>query len=60
DFLKSFTLLGLDSKQQENIFQKMEGVKGEWMRFIDRSFLSDDHKKMYKELIESRFQRIEQ
>ncbi|MDD2278513.1 MAG: HipA domain-containing protein [Bacteroidales bacterium] len=60
DFLKSFTLLGLDSKQQENIFQKMEGVKGEWMRFIDRSFLSDDYKKMYKELIESRFQRIEQ
>lgn len=58
DFLKSFTLLGLDTKQQENIFQKMERVKGEWMEFIDQSFLSDDFKEMYRELIETRFQRI--
>jgi serine/threonine-protein kinase HipA len=58
DFLKSFSSLGLDAKQQDNILLKMERVKGEWMEFIDQSFLSVDFKKMYRGLIESRFQRI--
>lgn len=58
DFVTAFTTLKLDLKQQENIFRKMEKIKDEWMKFIDISFLSDDFKAAYKELIGKRFSRL--
>jgi serine/threonine-protein kinase HipA len=58
DFVTAFTALKLDIKQQENIFRKMEKMKDEWMEFIDISFLSDDFKAAYKELIGKRFSRL--
>lgn len=58
DFIAAFDTLKLDSKQQENIFKKMERAKENWMAFIDVSFLSDDFKDKYKQLITERFARL--
>jgi serine/threonine-protein kinase HipA len=58
DFISAFTKLGLDVKQQENIFKKMEKAKNSWFKFIDISFLSTDSKTAYKNLIQHRFERL--
>lgn len=58
DFIVAFNTLKLDHKQQENIFKKMERAKEKWMAFIDISFLSEDFKEMYKQVIMQRFTRI--
>jgi len=58
DFNEAFTTLGLDAKQQENIFKKMEKAKSSWFEFIDISFLNDDMKVGYKNLLQERFSRL--
>ncbi|QNA44346.1 HipA domain-containing protein [Lacibacter sediminis] len=58
DFVAAFTNSGLESKQQQNIFNKMLNVKDTWLDFIESSFLSDDFKIAYKRLIEDRFVRL--
>ncbi len=58
DFVVAFNTLKLDTKQQQNIFKKMEQAKDKWMEFIDISFLSDDFKEKYKHLIKERFTKI--
>jgi serine/threonine-protein kinase HipA len=59
DFLRAFATLELETKQQQNIFSKMEKARSKWMAQIDRSFLSDTLKNQYKELLEKRFERLE-
>ena len=58
DFIAAFTTLGLDIKQQENIFKKMEKALPSWFEFIDISFLSGEMKVNYKNLIVNRFSRL--
>ena len=58
DFITAFTTLGLETKQQENIFKKMEKAKTNWLDFIEISFLSNDMKIEYKKLIQKRFDRL--
>ncbi|MDP4208163.1 MAG: HipA domain-containing protein [Bacteroidota bacterium] len=58
DFTVAFQTLGLDSKQQDNIFKKMEKAKALWLQFIDISFLTDELKINYKEHIEEKFLHI--
>ena len=58
DFISAFTTLGLDEKQQENIFKKMAKAKNSWFEFIDISFLSTESKAAYKNLIQHRFDRL--
>jgi len=58
DFIAAFNAIKLESKQQENIFKKFEKSKPKWLEFIDMSFLSNDFKVTYKELIEERFSRL--
>lgn len=58
DFEAAFTTLNLDVKQQENIFNKMERAKDKWLDLIDKSFLSEDFKLAYKELVAERFSRL--
>lgn len=58
DFVAAFNTLKLEPTQQENIFRKMEQAKNKWIEFIDISFLSDDFKEKYKQLIRERFSRI--
>lgn len=55
DFTAAFSTLKLNSKQQENIFRKMETARPRWAELIDASFTSDELKQQYKELIEARF-----
>jgi len=58
DFISVFNSFKLDEKQQENIFKKMEKAREKWMECIDNSFISDEFKVAYKELIKNRFERI--
>jgi serine/threonine-protein kinase HipA len=58
DFVAAFTTLNLEAKQQENIFNKMEKAKDKWLDLIDKSFLSEDFKLAYKELVAERFLRL--
>jgi serine/threonine-protein kinase HipA len=58
DFIAAFTTLNLEAKQQENIFNKLEKAKDKWLDLIDKSFLSEDFKLAYKELVAERFSRL--
>ncbi|MEP7195501.1 MAG: HipA domain-containing protein [Saprospiraceae bacterium] len=58
DFVAAFNLIKLDTKQQDNIFNKMAKSKAIWMQQIDHSFLSNEFKKSYKLILEERFSRI--
>ena len=58
DFVAAFNTLQLETKQQENIFDKMLNAKDKWMEFIDISFLSKGFKESYKQLIRERFSRL--
>ena len=58
DFIAAFSTHGLDAKQQENIFKKMEKAKSNWLDFIEISFLSNNMKAEYKKLIQNRFDRL--
>lgn len=58
DFAAAFTTLKLDARQQENMFKKMEKAIPKWIAFIDNSFLNDEMKGVYKELIIARQQRL--
>lgn len=58
DFITTFSTLKLDAKQQSNLFSKMEKAKDKWLAFIRISFLSDDLKSQYMQLIKDRFGRI--
>jgi len=58
DFRVSFTTLGLEIKQQENIFNKMKRAKTNWFECIDISFLNNEMKEKYKGLIQERYARL--
>ena len=58
DFITAMQSSDLSEKQVENIFKKMLNAKPLWLKFIDSSFISNDYKSSYKELIETRFVRI--
>lgn len=58
DFITVFTNLNLDNKQQQNIFKKMDNAKEKWFDCIDKSFISEDFKLSYKNLIQERFLRL--
>jgi serine/threonine-protein kinase HipA len=58
DFTAAFTAAGLDARQQENIFNKMEKAKTDWISFIDKSFIQENMKTSYKNLLNKRFNRL--
>jgi serine/threonine-protein kinase HipA len=58
DFESAFTNMKLDSKQQANIFAKMENARAKWIEFIHISFLTPDFKEKFSELINERFERM--
>lgn len=58
DFVAAMNTLKLDEKQQENIFTKMETAKSKWMHQIEISFMSDNFKTQYKQIVTERFERI--
>jgi serine/threonine-protein kinase HipA len=60
DFIAAFTTLGLEPKQQENIFSKMTNAQAAWVEMVNKSFLSSEFKKEYIDLLENRFNTINQ
>lgn len=50
--------LGLTNKQIEGAFKRMEKNKTKAIEWIDRSFLSDDMKFAYRELLDERYGRL--
>ena len=59
DFVAAFTGAKIDTRAQENIFQKFYRVIPEWVEFIDTSFLKEEFKNRYKELISERIEVLE-
>ena len=53
------TVLGLNNKQIAGTFKRFLVNKPKVMNWIDKSFLSDNKKAAYKELIEKRYRQIE-
>jgi serine/threonine-protein kinase HipA len=58
DFREAYQQFGLDTKQQENIFEKIRRSAKGWTEMIEMSFLSSDFKKQYSELIIERIERL--
>lgn len=58
DFETAFGNMKLDAKQQANIFLKMEKAKDKWIDFIQISFLGNDFREKYVQLITERFERL--
>ncbi len=50
--------LGLNDKQMERAFERMEKNQPKAMQWIDRSFLSDEMKKAYKLVVEKRYAQL--
>ncbi len=59
DFIEAFNTLKLDKKQQANIFNKMIKAEPAWLQMIDASFLSEDFKYQYRQLIRERLSIIQ-
>ncbi len=51
DFEVSMLKSGIDSKVIENLFRKFEKMFPKWLKFIGNSFLSEEEKKRYTDLV---------
>lgn len=58
DFEKSMFNSGLSEKQIENIFTKFEKLLPDFISFIEKSFLIDDFKNRYKEILNQMYYKI--
>lgn len=59
DFVAAMNTLGVEEKQQENIFNKMVKALPKWQELIDRSFLSEAYKEQYKNILTQRMNRLQ-
>jgi serine/threonine-protein kinase HipA len=58
DFITAMNALNVESKQQQNIFNKLNNALPKWFELIEQSFLSQDYKKQYKSIIQNRLSRL--
>jgi len=58
DFLEAINRFDIDPKAVENMFDKLKNSEQKWHKFIDASFIPDEMKKSYHELIYDRVSRI--
>lgn len=58
DFVAAMAILNMEEKPQQNIFNKIEKANSKWMKQIDNSFLTDEFKIQYQQVITERFERI--
>ena len=58
DFIKAFKASELEDKIIENIFGKFEKALPKWLVFIDSSFLPNDMKEVYKNLITDKLNKL--
>ncbi len=59
DFVQAMTASGMDEKVIDNLFKKFIKAIPKWDEWIDVSFLPDEMKGKYKELITERIRRIQ-
>ena len=58
DFQKAVANSGLEEKVFQNILRKYHAVKNDWSAFIERSFLPQDMKTAYLQMIMNRMSRL--
>ncbi|MEI6575781.1 MAG: HipA domain-containing protein [Bacteroidota bacterium] len=58
DFITGMNLLKVGEKQQQNIFNKMLKSMPKWIEHIDNSFLNNDFKEGYKQIVSERFRAV--
>jgi serine/threonine-protein kinase HipA len=58
DFTAAMNTLGLDERQQQNIFNKMQAALPAWEEAIALSFLSEEYKIAYVDLVRARMGRM--
>jgi serine/threonine-protein kinase HipA len=58
DFLEAINRFDIDAKAIENIFNKFKNSEEKWHEFINISFLPDDMKSSFQDLIRERVNRI--
>jgi serine/threonine-protein kinase HipA len=58
DFHEAINRFNIDQKAVENIFNKFNASINKWHKFIDISFLPDDMKSSFHDLIKERVYRI--
>lgn len=58
DFVAAMKTLKVEEKQQENIFNKIAKALPQWQDLIDRSFMSDEFKAKYKNILTERVNRL--
>ena len=58
DFDEAISRFNIDTKAIDNMFRKMESSLTRWYDFINISFIPDDMKKSYHDLIKERVSRI--
>lgn len=58
DFQEAAGKLGISVRSQENIFKKFQTLLPAWKEFVSISFLTDEMKTKYVELLENRCSRI--
>ncbi|MDQ1090525.1 HipA domain-containing protein [Siphonobacter sp. SORGH_AS_1065] len=60
DFVTAMRTLKIEERQQTNIFKKMEKAFPQWLHQIEISFLSEDFKEQYRQIMSDRWQRIKE
>ncbi len=60
DFEIAMTTSGINIKAAQNIFAKFKSVNTMWFKLIDKSFISKEMKQNYKEMINLKFQHLNQ
>lgn len=58
DFVAAMNNLALDEKQQYNIFNKMQAALPAWEEAIALSFLNEEYKMAYLDLVKARLERM--
>jgi len=52
DFEKSMEISGINQKAAQNVFDKFKTIHSTWLKIIDKSFLSNEMKQNYKEMLD--------
>ena len=60
DFEKAMDISGINQKAAQNVFSKFKDIKTTWFEIIDVSFLSNEMKKSYKEILDLKFQLLDE
>jgi serine/threonine-protein kinase HipA len=58
DFELAMATSGINDKAVQNIFSKFGKMSAHWCKQLDSSFLSQEMKKKYKEMIQMKFENI--